>query len=249
MANVRWEHLPASPVEVETLTLSYLPFVQTLAGRVYRRLPQGTSVDLRDLTQAGIVGLVKAARTYDPQAGVSFLIYATFRIRGEMLDTLRGLDGASRQSRRLERRMKTVAGALAFRLNREPTREEMLQELGLDGSEARDKTSALAGVTPAYTTDHAAAQLPTRTDSHPDFLCAHAETRTWLGRAARTLSQRNRRLIWLYYSGEKTMKEIALLLRVNESRISQMHKSALRAMAKALGDSGIRSSRDLGACS
>jgi RNA polymerase sigma factor FliA len=249
MAPVAWEQFPASPGEIETFTLSYLPFVQALAGRVYRRLPQGTSVDVRDLTQAGIVGLVNAARTYDPQAGVSFLFYATFRIRGEMLDTLRGLDGAPRQLRRLERRMKTVASALAPRLNREPTQEEILQELGLDGSEVRDKTAALAAMPPAYTTDHAAAQLPTRADSHPDFICAHAERRTWLGRAVRTLSQRNRRLIWLYYSGEKTMKEIALVLRVNESRISQMHKSALRAMAKSLGDSGIRSSRDLGACS
>src|SRR5262245_12230110 len=94
---------PCTPLDIEACTLSYLPFVRTLARRVYRRLPPGTSVELRDLVQAGILGLVNAARSYDPATGVSLSSFAQYRIRGEMLDTLRGLDGVSRQLRRFDK--------------------------------------------------------------------------------------------------------------------------------------------------
>ncbi len=237
------------PLEIEALTLSYVPLVRALARRAYKRLPAGTSVDVHDLGQAGIVGLVNAARTYDSTSGVSFALYATYRIRGEMLDTLRGLDGVSRQLRRFERRMKAVTGRLTAKLHRAPTEEELLDELGLEDTEARDKVSALATMRPAYTSDAEAAEVPTRRDSHPDSICARAERRRLLGRAMLRLSQRNREVIRLYYTGNMTMREIALILQVNESRISQMHKSALRAMAKTLADSGIRSSQDFEACS
>src|SRR4029079_4502119 len=110
-------------------------------------------LELGDLVQAGILGLVNAARSYDPTAGVSLAFYAQYRIRGEMLDTLRGLDGVSRQLRRFDKRMKAVRTELTGRLQREPTEEEILCELGLPRHQVRETSTILAMTRPAHATN------------------------------------------------------------------------------------------------
>ena len=199
---------------------------------------------MHDLVQAGIVGLVNAARSYDDNSGVAFSTYATHRVRGEMLDSLRVLDGASRQLRRFERRMKAVRSELSVALQRDPSEQEVLDRLTPEDAAARAKVSALAALRSTYAGSVEAVDVPVCAEQHPDSICARAERRRFLGRALRRLDARNRRLILLYYAANLTMKEIASRLDVNESRISQMHKSALKAMAKVLEASGIRSFQD-----
>lgn len=230
--------------ECDALTLSYLPFVRSLAGRVYETLPPGAGVELGDLIQAGIVGLVHAAKCYDRTAGVPFSLHAKYRIKGEILDTLRGLDAAPRQLRRFEKRLQAVARDLTIRLGRQPSEEEVLDTLGLDPEEARKKSSLLASIRAACKSDESLPEVPTHRASHPDSICARKEGRRWLGRAIHHLSCRQKQLIWLYYSGEYTMREIGRMMRVNESRVSQLHKGALETMAKRLRESGIRSIAD-----
>jgi RNA polymerase sigma factor for flagellar operon FliA len=228
----------------DTLTLAYVPFVRALANRVYETLPSGAGVELGDLVQAGIVGLVCAAKTFNHDTGVPFAIHARYRILGEMLDTLRRLDVAPRHLRRFERKMKAVSQHLTTTLQREPTDDEVLQEMGLNEGEARVKCRALAAMRSAARPD-TAPEVASRPESRPDSICARRQWRGLLGQAAGRLTQRQRRLIALYYSDEYTMKQIAEVLRVNESRICQIHKSALQQMARTLKASGIHGMADL----
>jgi len=233
----------------EALTLAYVPFVRTLAGRVYGSLPPGSCLELGDLVQAGIVGLVNAAQSYQQDSGVPFPLHAKHRIRGEIIDTLRKLDGAPRPLRRFERTMKSVHRELTAKLQRQPTEEEVTHELGrehgLAPGDVREKSSELAALRSAARSDGEPGEVPARAECLPDSICARKEGRELLGQAVNRLAGRQKELIRLYYSGDYTMKEIGEILQVNESRISQMHKGALETMARNLRALGIRKRADI----
>lgn len=225
--------------------LDNLSLVKAIAIRVHESLP--VHVDLDDLVHAGILGLFDAADKYDAEKNVSFQSYAKHRIKGAILDSLRQLDWASRDLRKRHRKVENTARDLTARLGRAPTEDEMADSMGVDIDRWRRMLVELrnVGLLSASSSGEDGAMLPefpARPDSRPDSICAHGELRELLTHAMRALPDRYRQVVLLYYTNEMTMKEIGDILGVNESRVSQIHKTALEKMATVLHSSGVHSS-------
>jgi RNA polymerase sigma factor for flagellar operon FliA len=231
----------------DRLVLEHLPLVKAIAVRLHETLP--VHVDVDDLTHAGILGLFDAATKFDPEKQVSFAGYAKHRIRGAILDSLRQLDWASRELRRRHRQMEAAARDLTAELGRTPTEAETADRLGIEVDRLRQMLLEMrnVGLISADTraTDHEdlpAPEFAGNGDTQPDAMCSREQMREVLDRAMNGLSPRYRQVVMLYYSNEMTMKEIGKILGINESRVSQIHKSALEKMHSALQTAGIRSS-------
>jgi len=231
----------------DEIVLDHLPLVKAIAIRVHESLP--VHVDLDDLIHAGILGLFDAAEKYDSAKQVEFHAYAKHRIKGAILDSLRQLDWASRDLRRRQKQVDTLTRELTARFGRTPTEEEIAESLGLSVEHWRQGalqvksvgSFASSGNGPEQETTHAA-EFPAKPDSQPDHICARTQLRRTLSSAMKTLPERYQKVVLLYYTSEMTMKEIGSLLGVNESRVSQIHKTALEKMANALHSAGIHSS-------
>jgi RNA polymerase sigma factor for flagellar operon FliA len=205
-------------------------------------------VELPDLAQSGLLGLVSAGRGYDPATAVPFPIYARYRIEGEMLDSLRRHDVAPRRLRRWQKQVSAARQELAGVLEREPTEEELCDRLMVSVVEMRSRNLALSRTTaPAA----AAREDGPRTDpasgpeTDPDHICSQRQLREVLDRLIDSLPARHQQVIRLHYCRHMTMKEIGGGMGVNESRVSQMHRSALQAMGRMLRDCGICSPADV----
>ncbi len=225
--------------------------VDSLARRVRSSIPDFACVELRDLIQAGNVGLVNAVRSYSADSGVPFEIYARFRIRGEMLDTLRRLDAASRTLRGWQKRIRRTTFDLSTRLQREPTEEEVSGRLGLQLNRLRKKNLDIRAACAVSRSAQSAERMeevkqeqPGPSEFRPDNVQSSLERKKIVMFAVNQLPDRPRRIILMYYQEEYTMRQIGEIMRLDESRISQIHKGALRAMAENLKMSGIRSAAD-----
>jgi len=232
----------------DDVVLENLPLVKAIAVRVHESLP--VHVDLDDLIHAGILGLFDAVTKYNPDKQVAFSSYAKHRIKGAMLDSLRQLDWASRDLRRRHRQLENAVRELTGELKRVPTEQEVVERLGIDADRWRSMMMDLrnTGLISASTRgkesdDLPAPDFPAKPDSQPDNICARSEMRDKLKTAMETLPIRYRKVVVLYYTNEMTMKEIGGVLGINESRVSQIHKSALEKMAAVLQTNGINSCR------
>lgn len=231
----------------DRVVLEHLPLVRAIAVRVHENLP--VHVDLDDLVHAGVLGLFDAATKYDPDKKVVFSSYAKHRIKGAILDSLRQLDWASRDLRRRHKQVEAVTRDLAAELQRNPTEAEVAQKMGVEVERWRQMMVDLrsVGLVSASTRgpeqdDLPAPDFPSKPELQPDRMCARQQLRNMLADAMRVLPERYQKVVLLYYSNEMTMKEIGGLLGINESRVSQIHKSALEKMAVALQSNGITSS-------
>jgi RNA polymerase sigma factor for flagellar operon FliA len=229
---------------------SFMPLVKSIASRVFSRLPPYASIELGDLVQAGHLGLVNAGRSYQISRRVPFAVYARFRIRGEILDSLRQIDIASRGMRRLDRRIKSVIAELTVDLQRDPTQTELHERLQLDprlaGGGREIKFLRMPPVTISSLDEYDSGQAYWKSNGpHPDSLRVAAEVRQLLREVIARLPRRSREMICLYYHSGLTMRQIADRFQVNESRISQIHRSALDLMARHLRSVGIRSAGDV----
>lgn len=231
----------------DRVILEHLPLVKAIAVRVHDNLP--VHVDLDDLVHAGILGLFDAVEKFDPEKQVAFSSYAKHRIKGAILDSLRQLDWASRDLRRRHKQVEAATRSLAATLQRNPTEQEVAQKLGFDEERWRQMMIDLrnVGLISASTRagdsdDLPAPEFPGKPDTQPDRMCAQRQLRTMLSDAMHTLPERYQKVVVLYYTNEMTMKEIGSVLGINESRVSQIHKSALEKMAVALAANGISSS-------
>ena len=219
--------------EQERLLLEHLPTVRYLARRIHERLPQ--HVDLEDLVSAGVVGLMDAFTKFDPHKQVQFRSYAQFRIRGAILDSLRVLDWSPRDLRRKGRAAEEAVRALTARLGRVPAETEIAAEMGLSLEEYQSLLGELKGL--EIGTLHAEhnedsgeeeiAYIPGRPEEDPLFRCLRGELQAKLSNAIGQLPERERLVMTLYYFEELTMREIGLALNVVESRVSQIHASAV----------------------
>ncbi len=232
----------------DRVVLEHLPLVKAIAVRVHENLP--VHVDLDDLVHAGILGLFDAANKFNPEKQVVFSSYAKHRIKGAILDSLRQLDWASRDMRRRHKQVEAATRDLSSTLQRTPTEAEVAQKLGMDVDRWRTMMLDLrnVGLVSASTRsneneDLPAPDFPGKPESQPDSICAREQLRSVLGDAMKTLPERYRKVVMLYYTSEMTMKEIGGVLGINESRVSQIHKSALEKMAVALQGNGITSSQ------
>jgi len=234
-----------SQQERDQIVLEHLPLVKAIAIRVHDNLP--VHVDLDDLIHAGVLGLFDAVTKFDADQNVAFQAYAKHRIKGAILDSLRQLDWASRDLRRRQKQVDSLTRDLSLKLGRMPTEAELAQAMGISTDRWRRmamelRTVGLVSATPnpdlenERPTDFAAAP-----DSHPDRMCERRQLQVTLARAMECLPERYQKVVFLYYTNEMTMKEIGDVMGVNESRISQIHKLALKKMAVALKSEGIHS--------
>jgi RNA polymerase sigma factor for flagellar operon FliA len=221
----------------------HLPMVRFLALRIRERLPQ--QVEMEDLISAGIVGLMDAMQKFDPNKKVQFRTYAQFRVRGAMLDSLRALDWGPRDLRRKARAVEEAIRSLSTTLGKAPTESEVAKELGLDLQAYQQLLSELSGLelgslneTP---TDDAGVEvlalLPAGPEDDPFLQCQSSEMRRLLAEAIAALPERERMVLTLYYYEELTMREVGATLGVVESRVSQLHSSAMARLRAALGAS------------
>jgi RNA polymerase sigma factor for flagellar operon FliA len=232
----------------DRIVLEHLPMVKGIAVRVHGNLP--VHVELDDLVHAGILGLIDAAHKYKADKQVAFPSYAKHRIKGAILDSLRQLDWASRDMRRRHKQVEAATHDLSATLQRAPTEAEVAEKLGVDLKRFRTIMIDLhnGGLVSASSRsneseDLPAPDFPAKPETHPDSICMGGELRGFLGAAMTMLPERYHKVVDLYYSNDMTMKEIGTVLGINESRVSQIHKSALGKMAATLHASGITSSR------
>jgi RNA polymerase sigma factor FliA len=230
----------------DELVLEHLPLVRSIALRVYESLPVHAEVD--DLVHAGIMGLLDAAMKYDSGKQVTFRAYAKHRIRGAILDSLRDLDWASRDLRRRHKQLDTVTREFAARMERNPTEAEIAEKMGMDLGRWRQVAVDLQVVSLISASSRApedenqtTPEFPATDDLNPDVMAVQSQLRTVLTDAMRTLPERYKMVISLYYLGGRTMREIGVKLGINESRVSQIHSAALGKMEVNLQAAGIRS--------
>ena len=235
--------------DYERLIVEHLPIVRFLARRIHERLPH--QVDIEDLVSSGVLGLIDALQKFDPGKNVQFRSYAQFRIRGAILDSLRTLDWSPRDLRRKGRSVEEAIRTLTVRFGRPPSEAEIAVELGMELAEYQTLLGELKGL--EIGTLHAErsedsgeeelAYIPNNPEEDPLFCCLKSEMQSKLAGAIDQLPERERLVMTLYYFEEMTMKEIGLTLGVVESRVSQIHASAVLHLRVALADlrKGVRS--------
>jgi len=219
------------------LLLAMAPLVKQVASEMRQHLP--AHVEMDDLVSAGTLGLVDALRKFDPSRNVKIESYARHRIRGGILDALRSLDPATRDMRKRTRRVEETYQLLETALGRPAKDEEIAQALGISlkswhrwareihalPSSGWRRRETAACVRPRPVGDDVGLALP---QEDPFDLCYRREQRDLLRRELARLPQRERLILTLYYQQDLTMKQIAALLNVDESRVSQLHAEALR---------------------
>jgi RNA polymerase sigma factor FliA len=217
-----------------------LPFVESLARRVASSMPH--SIELGDLVQDGMLGLIDAAYRYDEDRGIKFETFAERRVRGAMIDALRR-DAWPRGVRRQRRELEAAREELRRELGAEPSLADLAARVGSD--EARlgrtivrintiESTSPLSAGENLDGSTLPAALVPSEPPS-PDRAYEEKEVRDRVRAAIASLPPRERKVIGLYYYGEATMKQIGAEIGVNESRVSQLHARAIQRLRKALG--------------
>ena len=226
--------MPMDAVERERLILEHLPLVRYIAKRVHRRIP--STIMLDDLIHSGIVGLIDAVNKFDPSRLVDLRVYAQYRIRGAILDSLRGLDWSPRLLRKKGRCLDELRERLTSTLHREPTELELTEAAGCTVEELRRLEEDLLRADLATLQEQSideekgdgGVDQPTDDELSPYSLCYKKEVRELLRSSIDRLSDREREVLALYYYDELTMKEIGIVLGVGEARVSQMHSAAVR---------------------
>jgi RNA polymerase sigma factor for flagellar operon FliA len=226
--------------ERDQLLLEHLPTVRYLARRIHERLPQ--HVELDDLISAGVVGLIDAFSKFDNTKQVQFKSYAQFRIRGAILDSLRTLDWSPRELRRKGRAVEEAIRSVTHKLGRVPAEPEIAREMDMGLSEFQQLLGELKGLEigslhlerTENSGDEELAYIPGSPDDDPLFRCLQGEMKQRLTDAIEDLPEKERMVLTLYYYEELTMKEIGLTLGVVESRVSQIHSSAVLRLRAAL---------------
>lgn len=214
----------------------YLPLVRRIAMRLARRVPNHISVG--DLISSGWVGLVEAFSRTDPDMPEEeFEAYASHRVRGAMLDYLRGLDPATRQARNASRRVARIINQLTQKLGRPPEEEEIAEGLGI---ELEDYRKLLNNISSAGMSRLEMVDLD-KVDTQPERRDApdeRAETRLLAEQVAKAIERlplRLQQILALYYQEDCTLREIGAVLEVSESRVCQLHAEAMHRLRADLG--------------
>ena len=225
-----------------------LPFVESLARRMASTMPH--SIDLGDLVQDGVLGLIDAANRFDEKRGIKFETFAERRVRGAMIDALRR-DAWPRGVRRVRRELEAAREQLRRELGAEPTIEDLANRVGADVGRLErtivrittiESTSPMANLESVDASTLPAVLVPSEPLS-PHRLFEQTESRERVREALATLPERERKIITLYYFEEATMKQIGAAIGVNESRVSQLHARAISRLKAALLGKPVRTVR------
>lgn len=229
----------------EQLIIEYSSLVKVVAGRLSMYL--GNNVEYDDLVGFGIFGLIDSVDKFNTSMNVKFETYASIRIRGSIIDQIRKLDWVPRTLRDKQKKYNNVENSLALKLGRKPTDSEMIEELGVSEDEYYLTQSKLIGTNIIYIDDDSSntddkdgfsisETLEQSTFISPENNIVKQELSEKLGQALTKLTDKERKVIELYYYNELTLKEVANILEVTESRISQIHAKALNKLKIHLGD-------------
>ena len=220
-------------LDVNSMLKQYSPLVRRLAHQMIAKLPANVEID--DLIQVGMIGLTDALSRFDAAQGVQFETFATQRIRGAMLDELRGSDWMSRGDRRQQRAIETAVHKLEQRLGRAPHEAEIAKEMALSLKEYQELLGKVRGTQLIYLEDMSG------DDGDEDYLDRHVadEDANPLGRlqdrrmrealveAIKNLPEREQFVMSMYYEQDMNLKEIAAVLGVTESRVCQLHSQSI----------------------
>jgi RNA polymerase sigma factor for flagellar operon FliA len=221
--------------ERNELVLRELPQVYYVAARIRERLPK--HVDMEDLVQAGVIGLLDACRNYDCEKDAQFSTFAKHRIRGAILDSLRKLDWGSRTLRRKAREIAESAARLESQLGRHPLEEEIAADLKMRVDELQNTLMQVDGLFLVGQLTNGAGENGEAFDliesasssgsDNPFKLCLEGEIKAQLAAAVSRLSEREQLILSLYYYEELTMKEVSEVVGIAVSRVSQIHAAAM----------------------
>jgi RNA polymerase sigma factor for flagellar operon FliA len=236
--------------EQERVMVEHLPIVRLVALHIHERLPQHLPIE--DLYSAGVIGLLDAFSRFDPSKQVLFRTYAQFRIRGAILDSLRTLDWSPRKLRRKARAVEQAIQMLTGLLSRSPTDIEIAQKINISLAAYQHLLGELNGLkigslhaarTEEDSGEEESVYVPSRPEDDPLFRYLEGEMQERLTYAINALPERERLVMTLYYYEEITMKEIGHIIGVVESRVSQIHASAVLHMRARLSARVIIESR------
>ena len=220
-------------LDVNTMLKQYSPLVRRLAHQMIAKLPANVEID--DLIQVGMIGLTDALSRFDPGQGVQFETFATQRIRGAMLDELRGNDYLSRGTRKQQRSIEAAVHRLQQSLGRAPAESEIAVEMGVSLLEYQELLGKVRGTQLVYLEDMAG------DDGDADYLDRHVaddamnplaqlqdhRMRGALVEAIKHLPEREQYVMSMYYEHDMNLKEIAAVLKVTESRVCQLHSQSI----------------------
>ncbi|CAM3989171.1 RNA polymerase sigma factor FliA [Roseateles saccharophilus] len=235
-------YTPKGRLDNSTLIKQYSPLVRRLAHQMIAKLPANVEVD--DLIQVGLIGLTDALSRFDAEQGVQFETFATQRIRGAMLDELRGGDWMSRGTRRQQREIEVAVHKVEQRLGRAPNETEIATEMGLPLAEYQELLGKVRGTQLVYLEDmsgddgdenyldrHVADE-----GANPVELLQDHRMREALVAAIKNLPEREQFVMSMYYEHDMNLKEIAAVLKVTESRVCQLHSQSIARLRVKLRD-------------
>jgi RNA polymerase sigma factor for flagellar operon FliA len=225
--------IPKDPSYRDQLITEYLPYVKRIVQRLAVHLP--STVDVDDLMNVGVIGLIQAVDRYDPRRDNKFMTYAIFRIKGAVLSELRARDFLSRSNRRKIRELETAYLRLEQKLGREADDQEVASELGIDLEQVY-RTKQMSSISfisleelGVSSRDEKEKLLSYLVNNDDDALSITKlkELKEAMVEAIRQLPEKERLVISLYYQDELTMKETGKALGITESRVSQIHSQAI----------------------
>jgi len=228
------------PASSEKLIHEYLPYVKRIVQRIANHLP--ASVDVEDLMNVGVMGLIQAVDRFDPKRDNKFMTYAIFRIKGAVLSELRSRDFLSRSSRRKLRELEQTCQRMEQRLGRDVDDVEVAEELGIDIDELH-RTRQMSSIS-FISFEELGVSSRDEKEKMMNFLIHNEEDalsqtrlrelKSALARAIDQLPEKERLVMSLYYFDELNMKETGEALNITESRVSQIHSQAIMRLRKKL---------------
>lgn len=237
-----WEKYTKNPTQEmrEQIIIEYAPLVKIVAGRLSMYL--GGNVEYEDLVSYGVFGLIDAIDKFDTNKDVKFETYASLRIRGSILDQIRKMDWIPRTVRQRQRKIDEAIKSLEARTGKTPTDEMLAEELGVSGEELLSWQSQLKVTNVVSLNKFVESGNEPVMDAkgnfrfaQPEEVIAETELKRMLKDAMQLLTEKEQKVILLYYYEDLTLKEISRVLEVSESRISQLHTKALQKMKKKMG--------------
>ena len=237
-----WEKYTKNPTQEmrEQIIIEYAPLVKIVAGRLSMYL--GGNVEYEDLVSYGVFGLIDAIDKFDTNKDVKFETYASLRIRGSILDQIRKMDWIPRTVRQRQRKIDEDIKSLEARTGKTPTDEMLAEELGVSGEELLSWQSQLKVTNVVSLNEFVESGNEAVMDANgnfrfaqPEEVIAETELKRMLKDAMQLLTEKEQKVILLYYYEDLTLKEISRVLEVSESRISQLHTKALQKMKKKMG--------------
>ena len=232
-----------SPEIREKIILEYAPLVKVVAGRLSMYL--GYNVEYDDLVSYGIFGLIDAIDKFDCLKDVKFETYASLRIRGAILDQIRKMDWIPRTIRQKQKRIDAAIKEIEAQYGRSATDEEIAKRLGITDDEYLDWQSQMKITNVVSLNEfleqgsevsNEAGSTRSSTFDSPEEILEREELKKMLAQALEILTEKERKVVLLYYYEDLTLKEISNILEVSESRISQLHTRALQKMRGKMGD-------------